>query len=75
LRGFILHQQCEIAFIELLKPLIPADMLERLLAAIAGEIQTDHPDVAAPARAANTRRRCVPFFRPSANLIMVREDS
>jgi hypothetical protein len=66
-RGLILHEKGEIAFIELLKPVIPGNLLQFLGAAIAREIQADHADIFRASGSAHAGRSRVALFRPAAN--------
>src|SRR5579884_438090 len=43
-RGFILHQQRQVAIFKHLEPFFPFDGLQRLLAAVAGEIEANDAD-------------------------------
>src|SRR5580765_6488529 len=44
--GLVLDDQSEAALIELLEPVVPGDWLEGLLAAVAGEIEAEHSEIA-----------------------------
>ncbi len=71
----VLNQQRQFAFIKFLEPLVPIDVLERLLAGISGEVEADHADVIVAASTAHARGSGIALFRPAANLIVIRENS
>ncbi|MBA3915744.1 MAG: hypothetical protein H0X25_18200 [Acidobacteriales bacterium] len=67
----VLDQQREFLLVELLEPLLPLNLFERLLAGVAREVETDHANVFAAAGSAYGRRLGIPFFRPLANLVVI----
>lgn len=73
--GCVLNDQRETAFVELVEPLVPANLGQRLFAGIAGKIDAQHADIAASACALHTRRPAAALLRPAANLFMVGDDS
>jgi hypothetical protein len=70
-RGFVLHQEREITLLELVEPIIPGNFFERVFAGVAGEIETDHPDIIVPAGAAHAGRACLTFFGPVADFFAI----
>jgi hypothetical protein len=73
LGSFFLHQEREIAFIELPEPVVPADFFERILAAIAGKIETNHAHVLVPAGSLYARRSRIAILRPLAYLVVINQ--
>jgi hypothetical protein len=69
--SLVLHQQSELALIELLEPVIPLDRLQRLRAAVSGKIQTDHTRVFCSAGPAHASRCCAALFCPLPDLLMI----
>src|SRR5437762_6580195 len=69
--GLVLDQQREIVVVEFFEPLVPIDRAERIRAAVAGEIQAEHPRVTAAAGAHDAGGLCVSLLGPSADFIVV----
>lgn len=69
--GFILYQKSQVAFIKFSEPVVPSDRFERLLAAVSGEVQTNHTCVLYPAGAAYACRCCTALFRPLPDFLMI----
>src|SRR5690606_4556968 len=69
--GAILHQQHEVAAVELLEPLVPGDGLQGLLAAVAGEVEPEHPDVVAAAGALDAGGAGAALLGPAPDLFVV----
>jgi hypothetical protein len=69
--SFVLNEQRQVAFVELPEPLVPSNRFQRVLSAVAGEIQANHSHVVPPASPADTGRSCSAFFRPTPNLVMI----
>jgi hypothetical protein len=67
----LLHEKSKVAFIEFLKPVIPWDLLQRILPAVARKIEAYHADVITAASAPHAGRLSTPFFCPPANLVMI----
>src|SRR4051812_21446744 len=73
-RGGVLVQQRQAILVEFLEPLVPANVLQRISPRVAGEIQTQHPNVALAAGAPYACRPCAAFFCPLADLVVVGRD-
>jgi hypothetical protein len=73
--GLVLNEKGEVIPIEFVEPLIPADLFERLRAAVAREIEPNDAGLIAAFGTAYRRRTCIPFFRPTADLFMIGENS
>jgi len=73
-RGLLLDQQSKTALVEFVEPCVPADFFQRLLAAIAGEIQAEQSHVFLAAGPAHASGMGSTLFGPAANLIMVGEN-
>jgi len=71
--GRFLHQQGKTVLVETLEPLVPRDLLQRILARVAREIQADHPDVTFTSGILHARRFRVASFGPLLDLVVVRE--
>jgi hypothetical protein len=69
--SFVLNEQCQIAFVELLEPFVPFNRLQRILAAVAGEVQANHAHVISATRSANTAGSCSAFLCPAPNFLVV----
>jgi hypothetical protein len=68
---FVLDEESEVALIELLKPLIPRDLFQRIGAAVAREIKAYHADVVLAACTAYTGWLSTAFLRPLLNLVVI----
>jgi len=70
--GCFLKQESQSHFIKFAEPVIPRDLFQRIGSAVAGEIQSQHADVALVASAAHAGRLSVALFRPPSNLVVIR---
>jgi hypothetical protein len=69
--SFILHQQRQIAFIELLEEVVPRDGLQAVFSGIAGEIQAQDANILFSSGATDAAWMRFALFGPFANLIMI----
>jgi hypothetical protein len=69
--GLFLIQEGEILFVELLEELIPLDFLERVLAAIARKIDTQHARLFLVAGSLHRCRLAAAFFHPFPDNVVV----
>ncbi|HLJ92168.1 MAG TPA: hypothetical protein VKU02_03150 [Gemmataceae bacterium] len=67
-------QQSQISLVEFLEPIIPTDMLQRIFAAEAWEIEAEHSDITLGASSLYTGRLCAAFFSPASNFFVVGRD-
>lgn len=72
--GLILVEQRELAFVELLKPFLPGDVLQGVFSAVTRKVEPQHADIILAARAADTGRLCPAFFGPLADLLVIRQE-
>src|SRR5579885_3424070 len=70
-RRCVLHHQSQVLLVEFFEPLVPGDRLQRTLARVAGEIQAEHPGIAAAAGAAHAARCCAALLGPAPDFVMV----
>jgi hypothetical protein len=68
----ILYQQGQVALVEFFKPLVPVDVLQRLLTGVSGKVEADHAHIAIAASALDACWRGIPFLRPFTDLIVIR---
>src|ERR1700710_3149765 len=68
--GF-LDDQCQVVLIEALEPVVPGDLLQRLLATVAGKIEPDNPHILLTAGLLHTGRLGIAFLRPCPDSLMV----
>ncbi|MDT8068720.1 MAG: hypothetical protein ROO76_11215 [Terriglobia bacterium] len=64
-------QQRQPVLVEGPEPVVPGDLLERLSAGVAGEVEADHADIVITAGSANARRTRASLFRPSPYFIVI----
>src|SRR5690606_23034756 len=69
-RGAFLVHQLEVGLVELAEELVPGDLLELLLPAVAGKIEAQDSRIAAASGALHAGRPRVPFFRPFADRVV-----
>jgi hypothetical protein len=70
-RGLVLHNQRQVAILEILEPLVPTDFFQRVSAAISRKIQTDNSGIVIGMGPSNRGRSGVPFFGPATDFLMV----
>jgi hypothetical protein len=56
LRRLLLNHQRQILLVEFFAPLLSSNVLQRLAATVAGEIDTDHPHIILPTGGFHPRR-------------------
>src|SRR5581483_3826160 len=71
--GGVLHDQGKIVLIELLEPIVPANLLQSVFAAVARKIEPDHADVTFSARLLHARWDGAALFGPRSNLFVIRQ--
>jgi hypothetical protein len=70
----LLNNKREIAFVELVEPIVPTHLLERVGTAIAGEIQADHANIVAAPGTSHAGGFCSALLRPILDLIVIGKD-
>lgn len=72
-RVFLVEER-QVELVELVEPLLPADLLQRALTVEAGKIEADNLRVFVLFRANDRRRYRVARFRPAADLVVIGGD-
>src|SRR6266567_5121251 len=70
----ILVEESQIFLVKLLKKLIPANFLKRILTSVAGEIDAQDTGITVASRSFNGCRLAPACLRPSPDLIVIRGD-
>jgi hypothetical protein len=67
----VLHQQSKILLVKFAEPVVPANLLKRVLATVASKVETNDPDIADAARAFYPCRPGVTLLRPASNFVVI----
>lgn len=69
--GCVLHQQGQAALVKLLEPLVPVNVLQRLLTAESRKIQANHAHIFSASGSPHASRIRIALFRPLANFVVI----
>jgi hypothetical protein len=67
----LLNDKCEIAFVELVEPVVPTHLFQGVGSAIAGEIQADHANIVAAPGTSHAGWFCSALLRPILDFIVI----
>src|SRR4051794_32433730 len=70
----VLVQEREVVLLERLEPLVPGDLLERVLAAPAGEVDAEDARVVVAPRRLHARRMPAALLDPAPDLVVICRD-